>query len=279
MVSRSLCSLALVTLLACSVHAAEKAAQPPQSTPVGLFDAMNQGDVDVKFIAKNDRAAKLIIENKTKHPIELKLPEAFAGVPVLAQIGGGGGGFGGAGGGGGGSQGVGGGFGGGGGGGLGGGGGAFSIPPEKIAKIDAPVVCLEHGKKDPSSSKPYEIRPVESFVKRAEVVELLKAFGQGNLDHGAVQAATWALNNDMSWQELAAKQTGTERSARRQPYFTRKQIEAGMAYASTATQLAQENKKGEKTESLSDGQELQVSASGESEADAATQEDYASDGE
>ena len=48
--------------------------------------------VDVKFIAKSDHAARMIITNKTKQPLNLQMPEAFAGVPVLAQFGGGGGG-------------------------------------------------------------------------------------------------------------------------------------------------------------------------------------------
>src|SRR5690606_25453170 len=115
--------------------------------------------------------------------------------------------------GGGGSQGVGGGIGGGGGGfgGQGGGGGVFSVPPEKIGKINLEVVCLDHGKPDPSSSKPYRIIPIEQYVKQPAVIELMKALGRGELQHDAAQAATWHLNNGLSWQELAAKKQGSER--------------------------------------------------------------------
>jgi hypothetical protein len=174
------------------------------------------------------------------------MPAAFAGVPVLAQVGGGfggggrggGGGFGG--GGGGGQQSVGGGM-GGMGGGMGGGGGMFSIPPEQTAKINVPLVCLDHGLRNPSSSRPYKMVPADEHLDRPAVIELLKAFGTGKLDHQAVQAAAWHLNNDMSWDQLAAKLQGTRRSVSRPPYFSRQQIHAGIAYANEATRLSEAN--------------------------------------
>ncbi|MEM6799177.1 MAG: hypothetical protein AAF589_06655 [Planctomycetota bacterium] len=207
-----------------------------------LFEAVDQGLIDIKFIAKSDRRARIILANATDREVRIKEPEAFAGVPIMAQFGGGGRGGGGVGfgGGGGGKQGVGGGGLGGGGGGFGGGGGggAFSIPPEKARKFDVPVLCLDHGKKDPSSSKPYEMVPVSEYVERPAVTELLKAFGRGELQHGAAQAAVWALNNDLSWAELAAKKTGTARDVNRAPYFSRAEIQAGMAYAKEAVRRA-----------------------------------------
>jgi hypothetical protein len=229
---------------------------------VELFGAVDGGQLDMKFIAKSDHDARVLITNTTNKPMTVRLPEAFAGVPVLAQggrnVGGGGGGFGGGGNttvGGGGNQGIGGGFGGGGfggggfgGGGFGGGGGIFSIPPEQTAKFDVAVVCLDHGLRDPSSSKPYKMVPIDQYVDRPAVVELVKAFGRGELQHGAAQAATWHLNNDIPWAELAAKQQGTVRSVNRPPYFSQYELQAGMAYAGEAArrgQLAQLAKESE----------------------------------
>jgi hypothetical protein len=222
------------------------------NSSVDFFEAVDAGEVDAKFIALNDHAAKLIVTNNTQQPITLKLPDAFAGVPVAAQFGGGGGARGGGGGGrgGGGRSTSGGGgnqqqsVGGGGGGGIGGGGGGggvFSVPPEQTAKLDMAVVCLNHGLREPSSSAPYKMVPAESVVDRPAVVELLKAFGSGQLKHGAAQAAAWHLNNDLSWNELAAKLQGTKRNLRRAPYFTADEIRAGMSYANQATQLAEMN--------------------------------------
>jgi hypothetical protein len=220
------------------------------SSAVEFFEAVDAGQINAKFIAMNDHAARLIITNNTNQPLNLKLPEAFAGVPVAAQFGGAGGGAGRVGGGGrstttggGAQQSVGGGLGGGGGGGLGGGGGGggfFSVPPERSEKLDFAVLCLNHGLRDPSSSTAYKIVPADSVLRPA-VVELLKAFGRGELKHAGAQAAAWHLNNDLSWNQLAAQLQGTRRSFRRPPYFSADEIRAGMAYADAATRIAEAN--------------------------------------
>jgi hypothetical protein len=217
----------------------------PGGEPIEFFQALKQGKAEAKFIAKSDEEARLLVTNKTGQPLTIQLPAAFAGVPALAQFGGGGGRGGGGrggGGGGGGQQSVGGGGGGGLGGGGGGGGGFFSVPPEKTAKINVAVLCLDHGLRDPSSAVPYKIVPASAHIERPAVIELLQAFGRGELDHGAAQAAAWHLNSDLSWDDLAAKLDGTRRSLRRNPYFTREQIRAGMAYAAEATRLAEVNR-------------------------------------
>ena len=231
-----------------------RAADAGKSTEpaIDLFDAIDSNQVDAKFIAKNDHDARVLLKNTSGKPLSLKMPAAFAGVP-LAQFGGGGGGRVGGGGGsrgststggGGGQQSVGGGgLGGGGGiGGGGGGGGFFSLPPEETAKLDVEVVCLDHGLRTPSGSAVYKLVPADTFLEdRPAVVELLKAFGRGDLKHGAVQAAAWNLNSGLTWDQLRTKLTGTRRSPSRAPYFTADEIRAGMAYASEATRLAEAN--------------------------------------
>jgi len=245
----STCSLALLALAGPAALAKSKAtAQAAPAREVEMFAGMESGELDVKIIARNDREARLIIENKTKQPLSIQLPEAFAAVPVAAQFGGGGGGMGGGGGGGGfgggggGGQSTGGGMGGGGmgGGGMGGGGGMFSIPAEDTAKIELKTVCLDHGLRNPSSSKPYKIVPADSHVKNPAVVELLKAYGRGELEDGAAQAAAWNLNSEMSWDALASKLTGTERNFNRSAYFSPAQLRAGMMYAQEAQRRAEE---------------------------------------
>lgn len=216
---------------------------PAVENAVEFFQAMEDGTIAAKFIAKNASEARVIIENKTGQPVNIRLPEAFAGVPVLAQFGGGGGGMGGGGGG---SQGMGGGMGGGGmgGGGMGGGGGGgmFNIPPERTRKIQVATVCLDYGKPDPNPKLAYEIKPVESYVTRAPVIEMLKAFGRGEIAPGAAQAAAWHLNNDLSWEELAKKMRGPKdpRFGRRVPYFSSYELQAAMTVAKEAKRLAKE---------------------------------------
>lgn len=249
--------LCLIAVFALTLSASAGDAATPEKTATApstdLFDAMDKHQVDVKFIAKNDRDGRILIKNNTQQPLSLKLPEAFAGVPALAQFGGGGRGGGGGGrvggggggrstsGTGGGQQSVGGGGGLGGGGGFGGGGGGqFSVPPEETAKIDVALVCLDHGLRTPNGSAAYNIVPATAHLDgKPAVVELLKAFGRGDLDRNAVQAAAWHLNSGLSWDQLAAKLDGTRRSTSRAPYFTAAEIRAGMAYANEATHLAE----------------------------------------
>ncbi len=209
--------------------------------PVDLFVAMKSGDVDVKYVAKNSREGQLLVTNNTDQPLTVKLPDAFAAVPVLAQAAAAGG-----------SnrssgnnknnqnQGVGGGGGLGGGGNRGGvgGGGAFDIAAEKVAKLKIDTVCLEHGKKEPNAHVPYEVRPIEAFTSDANVQELCKMVAAGNIDQRAAQAAAWHLANHMTWEQLIDKKVhhllgGDE------IYFTSSEIRAAMQLTDRAMKAAE----------------------------------------
>ncbi len=74
--------------------------KPADATPeaVELFQAIDEGLVEVKLTPKNSLKGTLAVTNKTDKPIVVEMPSAYAGVPVLAQPGGFGGGFGGVGG-------------------------------------------------------------------------------------------------------------------------------------------------------------------------------------
>lgn len=202
-------------------------AQTEEAEGLDIFQAIDDGLVEVKFVARDDSKGRLVLTNKTDQPVAIQIPDAFAGVPVAKQFGGGGGGGGFGGGGGGGSQSVGGG--GGGGGRGGGGGGRFNIAPEKVERIDVPLLCLDHGLKDPSSSKPYEIRPIEDVVESPAVVEIVKSFAKGELPRSSCQAAVWHIHSDVSWIDLANKLTGTERQFVREPYFSGPEVRLAMA--------------------------------------------------
>lgn len=249
-------SLALGTLVA---QAADRPLRygeyNPEHRTVDMFEAMEAGDIEVKYIPESSKKARVLIENKTKEPLNVALPEAFAGVPVLAQFGGAAGGLAGGvqGGFGGGNQnqGTGGGFGGGGlgggGGAFGGGaGGAFNVAPEKVAKLAVDIVCLDHGLNDPTPAVPYEIRPLESYTQKEGVREMLVLYANGRLNHNQAQAAAWHLNNDMSWQELAAKHI-QRASGQRYAYFNRGDLHIAYQASEAAIKLAQEKAREEQT--------------------------------
>jgi hypothetical protein len=247
----SFVALAAVGLSVSFLIAAERKttkASMADAQSVELFAGMNSGDLKVKFIPKNDTEGQILIENKTKQPLSVKLPDSFVGVPVLAQIGAGGGG---------GrqrnnnqnqNQSVGGG--GGGGGGFGGGG--FNIAPESVGKVKVPLVCLEHGKEDPNTRVPYEIRPTSSYTKDARISELLGMLGQGQLDQRAAQAAAWHFANKMSWAELNAKKIHHIGGRPDEPYFTPAQLQMATKIAAEADRLAKLHPPEEKSDKTTD---------------------------
>lgn len=222
-------------------------ADQPQAETTELFAAAAKGDIEIKLIVKDSTTGQVIITNKTNKPLTIQLPEAFAGVPVLAQFGGaGGGGLAAGGGGNQAQQGIGGGgfggggFGGGGGGFGGGGGGLFNIGPEKVGKLKFKAVCLDHGKLDPNPRVPYEMRPIESYVSKGEVIEMVKMLAKGEVDQQSAQAATWHLNNGLSWNELASKIGVKHLNGTTEPYFTQGQLEVGLAASRAAAKRAEE---------------------------------------
>lgn len=185
----------------------------PADETVELFDALEAGRIAVKMIPKDVTEGRVFIRNKSGKPLNVKLPEAFAATPVLAQMMGGGGG--------------------GGQGGGGGGMGMMNVPADKELNVRLPFVCLEHGKPDPRPKMTYELKRVKSFTEKPGISELLAQLARGDIDQRAAQAAAWHMNNDMSWEELAAKRIeyGDGTSA---PYFNLPELQQGMAAAQRA---------------------------------------------
>lgn len=185
-----------------------------EATVVELFEALDAGQIEVQFIPANAAKANVIVKNMTDVAIAVELPNAFAAVPILAQLGpiggqqqgqqGGGG------------QSVGGGIQGGGGqqqgfgfgNQFGGGdrqkqGGFMRIEPDKSRKTTATTVCLEHGKPDPRPRMAYQMIPIEEYTQDEKVIELCRQVGQRELPQRTAQAAAWNLANEMSWNKIS----------------------------------------------------------------------------
>ena len=245
---------AAVTVTAAEEPAAASAARGAATAAPDLFEAEKLGLVGLRYIPNDAKSAQVIVTNRTRRPLTLRLPAAFAGVPVLAQMGMGMGGMGGggqagfgAGGIGGGAQATGGGMGGlggqgmngMGGGGLGGaGGGAFSIPPERTRAFRVPTVCLEYGKREPSSRMPYTIGPVESFSSDPQLAVVLELLGRGQLPQKVAQAAAWHLSSGLSWQQLAAEKIDHAGGVPDEPYFSPAELQAAYRLVASAAQEA-----------------------------------------
>jgi hypothetical protein len=202
----------------------------PAHETVEMFDAIKAGQIDVRLIHKDSSGGKALISNKSGKPLNVKLPDAFAGVHVLAQMNGGqgmgigggmgqmsGGGMGGGGMGGGGMGGMG-----------GGGGGMFNVAPEKVGEVPFTSVCLEHGKPEPRASMTYQIRAIDSVTKNKDLVEVLRLLNRGTMSQRVAQVLAWHLNNEMSFEELAAKRI-EHLDGSSEPYFQLEEIRAAMA--------------------------------------------------
>jgi hypothetical protein len=256
------CAWVALLLFPAVVMAADRAARqrPPEGELVELFSGIEKGQIEVQLIPRDAAGANLLVKNKADKPLSVVLPQAFAGVPVLAQfrddllgnernvndarlpqtmgIGPGRNNI------------------------LGPGvmnirgpnvppGFWFNVAPEKVGKLKLPAVCLQYGKPDPHPKFKYQIQPIQSVVDKPEVVELCAMLGRGEIGQRAAQLAVWHLNNAISWQELASMRQkltiGTT------PTYTRRELQAGKQAAEKATQLAEQHHppSAGKTETLS----------------------------
>ena len=194
---------------------------------VELFQGIKDGKIDAKIVFKNRKSAVVSVENKTKQPLNVVMPEVAGAVPVLAQLGGNSSDEGGL-------QGMmedmqGG----------GGGGGMFRVAPEKIVRRDVEAVCLDHGKKDPTPFTEYKIKPIEEVTDRPAVIELGKqTLGKNKVDHETIQMATWMLNNDLTTEDLA-KETWTSANGAKSPVYSQAKLQKAANLAQFALQKAQ----------------------------------------
>lgn len=220
-------------------------AESPEAAAItaGLFEAMEAGQVDAKIVPRNAMEATVLIRNLTDKPLALRMPPAFASLPVLAQGFGGGMGGGGMGGGGmgGGGQAGGGGMGGMGGGGMGGmgGGGAFRVAPEQLRKLKVNTVCLEHGKPDPHPKMEYRIAPLEEFTDDGRIHALCEALGRGLVSQNVAQAVAWHVMDGMSWETLAAKNREESKYTGNLPWFSPQELTLAMAVAAEVERIQQ----------------------------------------
>lgn len=240
----------------------------PEDETVQLFSAIEAGQLEVRLIPKDSTQCRVLITNRSDRPLNVALPEAFAGVPVLAQFDpfanfpnnnrnnnnngaqmlGVGNQFGNQG-----NQ-------------FGNQGNnfgpfnmnqggnnfaPFNIAPEKVAQLKLPAVCLEHGKPNPRPAIPYRIKPIAEATDKPEVRALCGMLGRGEISQRSAQAAAWHLNNEMSWDQLRAKRAQIVFGQLRAPFFTRRELAEGEQAVARAGELVKRGNTAGKQGSLS----------------------------
>jgi hypothetical protein len=210
------CALGLVIGLGSILSATAKDTPSSPAGPdvIDLFAGMEDGKVQATVVPRDAKRVTLQLKNKSDRPITIRLPEAFAAVPVQAQLLGGGNngiGFGQGGGnqaGGQGAQGL----------GVAGGGqnggnrrdrgggapGIFNVPAGKVIKVKLTSVCLEYGKPEPSPRNEYVLQPIEALCDKPEVVSILSSLGDGEVSQEVAQLAAWNVANGIGFEQIAA---------------------------------------------------------------------------
>ncbi|MCH8830805.1 MAG: hypothetical protein IID45_14610 [Planctomycetes bacterium] len=209
----------------------------PSAPVVELFDGIERGVLHVRVVPKNEFESRILIKNKSKKPVTVKIPKAVAAVHVLKQLapfgplnpnGNGNGNNNGNGNGNGAGQQVGGQLQPNGNQGFPNGNGVgpnnfFSIPAERTVELRLKSVCLEHGKRPPRLKMTYHLRRLKAVVKDPVLRELLRSADFQKTGRKTLQAAVWHLSSRMSWQQLVSKRQ-RHIGRRAQRYFTKTQI-------------------------------------------------------
>jgi hypothetical protein len=237
-------TLVLANAVAVSAASAREPRSRARATPPEtheLLQAEKDGLVGVKYIHNDSRSAQIVVTNRSDRPLTLRLPEVFAGVPVLAQMGGGGmAGFGAAGAGAapqtsggaapqqagmgiGGAQ----------------GGGMFSLPPEKTRVVKVTTVCLEHGKPEPSPLRSYKLVELDSYSADPRLEQLMQSIGKGEVSQKVAQAAAWHIANGLTWQQLAAEKIDHAGGVPDEPFFTPAELQAAFRVVEIVTKRAE----------------------------------------
>jgi hypothetical protein len=129
-----------------------------------------------------------------------------------------------------------------------GGGGMFNVDSEKVRRIEVTIVCLQHGKPDPTAKMEYKIIPLRMVTNNYQIIELCRMIGTGEVPQNAGQAAAWHLTDGLSWQELAQKDRFySQLTGARQKYFSGRELQ--FAYRIVA-EAANRGKRLQKLESL-----------------------------
>jgi hypothetical protein len=79
----------------------------------------------------------------------------------------------------------------------------WTLAAGQMIQIQVPCFCLEYGKPDPNQRIPYQLVELQDLNDQPAVQELLKRFGQGDLDQRIAQLAAWHVANGTSWHMLA----------------------------------------------------------------------------
>lgn len=111
--------------------------------------------------------------------------------------------------------------------------GMFRVPAGRTGKVRAQTVCLEHGKPEPNSRMRYRLVPIEEFHGDPRIARICHLLASRQITQNVAQAAAWHIANDLSWEELAAKERSRSKYTGSQKFFTSSELREAMRVAQT----------------------------------------------
>lgn len=212
----------------------------PAHETVELFKGMESGQLEVKFIPRDEKQGRILLANKAGKPINVQLPETFGAVPVLAQFGPfqqqgqqgqqqqqmipqplGGPGI---------PQGS-----------QQGQGQQqqpppffMNIPAEQQRDIKVKTVCLAQGRPNPRPAIPYKLVPLAQVSSDPLLDSVIREYGNGKYSQNVAQAAAWHTVDNMSWEKLAKIDGSMVAIGVNDPYFTKQDLENAKAMVAAA---------------------------------------------
>jgi hypothetical protein len=200
---RPVARLACFAFVICALLPSVSRAQ--QSAMISVFDAIDNGQLDVRVVAKHANQLTIMLHNTTEQPLVVKLPSVFAAVPVLPEqqrlsaastqpqsLG------------------------------IGyssptirkvappgngqlwgavNSGGVLQVGPGRVVRRTLRSVCLEYGSPEPTPKDKYKLARIEDVESNKYVSRLLGYLRADS--HRVIQLAAWHLNNKMTWQQLS----------------------------------------------------------------------------
>lgn len=81
----------------------------------------------------------------------------------------------------------------------------FTVPAGKTLTIRAPTVCLDHGRREPTTRIPYRMVALETVSEDPRLPVILGGLASGHLSQKVAQAAAWHVSSGRTWDQLAAE--------------------------------------------------------------------------
>jgi hypothetical protein len=100
----------------------------------------------------------------------------------------------------------------------------FHLPAGRTRTFRVNTVCLEHGKPEPSTRRPYKLVALDTFSADPRLAAILSGLGNGQVSQKVAQAAAWHVSSGLSWERLAAEKIDHAGGDPDEPFFSHTEL-------------------------------------------------------